>query len=147
MGGIEERLRKYRLIGLDTMCFIYHFEENEEFFPCTRVLFELIEQGEILAVTSMITLIEVLTGAKKAKREDLIERYRYDLLYFPHLKVSFIDSAVADIASDLRVRYRIRTPDAIQIAAAINERANIFISNDESLKKIEEIKVLGIKEM
>ncbi|GAG74921.1 unnamed protein product, partial [marine sediment metagenome] len=39
------------------------------------------------------------------------------------------------------------TPDAIQIATSLEAKADIFITNDSTLKKISEIKVLLLSEM
>jgi len=51
------------------------------------------------------------------------------------------DSDVAETSSDLCVRYGIRTPDAIQVATAIRHTAEKFITNDERLAIVKEIKV------
>jgi predicted nucleic acid-binding protein len=40
------------------------------------------------------------------------------------------------------VRYQIRTPDALQLAAAISAEADAFLTNDHALKRVKEITVL-----
>jgi len=65
-------LRKYPVVGIDTMGFIYHFEENEDYLSFTKVLFSSIEAGIIKAVTSMITLLEILVKPKKEKNKHLL---------------------------------------------------------------------------
>jgi predicted nucleic acid-binding protein len=49
---------------------------------------------------------------------------------------------ISDMASDLRAKYGIKTPDAIQIATTIYGGSKSFITNDETLKKVEEISML-----
>jgi predicted nucleic acid-binding protein len=51
------------------------------------------------------------------------------------------DADVAEISSDLRARYGIRTPDAIQVATAIRHKAEKFITNDERLAFVKDIRV------
>jgi predicted nucleic acid-binding protein len=46
------------------------------------------------------------------------------------------------MASRLRAKYPIRTPDAIQIAVGILYHASFFLTNDPNLRKVSEIKVL-----
>ena len=46
-GDVRERLRGHRAVGIDTMVFIYHFEENPDYQPVTRSILELVEVGEI----------------------------------------------------------------------------------------------------
>jgi len=50
-------------------------------------------------------------------------------------------------SSDLRAKYVIKTPDAIQIATTICGGSKSFITNDESLKKVEEIRVLLLDDL
>ncbi|MBU4227156.1 PIN domain-containing protein [bacterium] len=66
---------------------------------------------------------------------------------FPNLQVKELNENIADIASGLRANYNINTPDAIQIATSLEAKADIFITNDATLKKISEIKVLLLSEM
>ena len=47
-------------------------------------------------------------------------------------------------AADLRARFNLRTPDAIQVATAIIAGAQAFITNDARLKSVTEIPVLLI---
>lgn len=132
---------RQRIFALDTNIFIYHFEENPEYVSFTEDLFEKIESGRVRAVTSVLTLHEILTGARKAGDERLVVLYRDLLGSFPNLHIIPFDADVAEISSDLRARYGIPTPDAIQIATAIHQKAETFISNDARLARIDEIKV------
>lgn len=132
---------RQRIVALDTNIFIYHFEENPEYVSFTADLFEKIESGRVRAVTSVLTLHEILTGARKAGNERLVDLYRDLLGSFPNLHMIPFDADVAEISSDLRARHGIPTPDAIQIATAIRHKAETFISNDERLAHIKEIKV------
>lgn len=58
-----------------------------------------------------------------------------------------VDIKMSDMASDLRARYNIRTPDAIQVATTILAGAGTFLTNDESLKRVKEIKVSLLEDM
>jgi len=132
---------RQRIVGLDTNIFIYHFEENPKYVSFTEDLFEKIESGRLRAVTSVLTLHEILTGVRKAKEARLITLYRDLLGSFPNLAMMSFDADVAEISSDLCARYGIRTPDAIQVATAIRHRAETFITNDDRLAIIKDIKV------
>ncbi|MFZ5800586.1 MAG: type II toxin-antitoxin system VapC family toxin [Candidatus Omnitrophota bacterium] len=63
-----------------------------------------------------------------------------------------LDERVAEKDAELRAKYhgngfRIQTPDAIQIATGILNGAEVFVTNDCSLKQIEEIKLILLDEM
>lgn len=144
---MEESKLKGKIIGLDTMVFIYHFEKNQIYSPLTFSIFESLEKGNFKGITSILTLLEILVKPKKENNLLLIERYKLLLETFPNLQVQEINENIADIASTLRANYNINTPDAIQIATSIEGKADMFITNDETLKKISEIKVLLLSEM
>lgn len=138
---------KGKVVGLDTMVFIYHFEENQAYSPLTFSIFESLEEGNFNGITSILTLLEILVKPKKENNLLLTERYKLLFETFPNLQVKEINENIADIASSLRANYNINTPDAIQIATSLEVKADIFITNDVTLKKISEIKVLLLSEM
>lgn len=139
--------RKVRRVGLDTMCFIYHFEKNYKYLPITETLFRQIERGRWAGVTSVLTLLEVLTGTRKAGNQEMAEKYRFIFRAFPNLTMVMVDEAVADHASVIRAEYGIRTPDAIQLATAFLHHADIFLTNDETLKRVSDIEVITLDDL
>jgi len=144
---MEELNLKGKIIGLDTMVFIYHFEENRVYSPLTFSIFESLEKGNFNGITSILTLLEILVKPKRENNLILTERYKILFETFPNLQVKTLDENIADIASSLRANYNINTPDAIQVATSLETQADIFITNDKTLKKISEIKVLLLSEM
>jgi predicted nucleic acid-binding protein len=138
---------KGKVVGLDTMVFIYHFEENQVYSSLTFSIFESLEEGNFNGITSIITLLEILVKPKKDNNLLLTERYKLLFETFPNLQVKELNENIADIASSLRANYNINIPDAIQIATSLEVKADIFITNDATLKKISEIKVLLLSEM
>ena len=137
MKGIRDKI-----IGIDTMVFIYHLEDHPDYSHITERIFEAVEHGKYNAVTSVITLIEILVKPRRDGNLAVAKDYKDLLLTFPNLKIINLDLKISDIASDLRAKYGIKTPDAIQIATTIYGGSKSFITNDESLKKVEEISVL-----
>ncbi|KYH42752.1 MAG: hypothetical protein AYL33_001000 [Candidatus Bathyarchaeota archaeon B63] len=144
--SIKELLEKYRIVGIDTAAFIYHFEENEEYLPFTDILFEMIETGKMRGVTSTITLMEVLVKPKRDGNEEAANEYKFILQTFPNLEIKQVDAEVAERAAEIRARYGVRPPDALQVAASLTNNADAFITNDEELKRIREIETVIMKE-
>ena len=134
------------IVGIDTMVFIYHLEDHPEYSSVTEKLFDAVEKGKYRAVTSFVTLIEILVKSKIEGRLKVVSEYRDILLTFPHLKFCQLDLEISDLASTLRAKYSIKTADAIQVATAMAENADAYVTNDERIKKIEEIKVLLLSE-
>jgi len=98
--------------------------------------------GGIEAITSTITLLEVLVHPFRTKNDILAERYRDILLCSEGLTTFEILHEVSEMSSKLRAKHSIRTPDAIQIAVGLIYRASKFLTNDSALKKVSDIDVL-----
>ncbi|MCI0617734.1 PIN domain-containing protein, partial [bacterium] len=113
----------------------------------SEILFEAWERGTHHGVTSVMTLLEVLVKPKRDQNLDAVRDYKDLLLTFPNLDVFVIGAECADVASDIRARYGIRTPDAIQIATALLADATAFITNDDQLKQIKELDVVLLDEL
>jgi predicted nucleic acid-binding protein len=136
------------LIGLDTAPFIYHFESHPEFGGVMRTFFrECIDTGRNPAVTSVVTLAEVLVQPKSLGRADLVARYREYLTGAPGVRLHPLDVTSAEQAADLRASYGLRLPDAFQIAACLGAGATVFLGNDTKLRQVRELKVVLLSEL
>ena len=76
----------------------------------------------------------------------MAEKYRDILLHAEGLTTVEIFHEVSELSSKLRAKYSIRTPDAIQIAVGIIYGANAFLTNDSSLKKVRDIRVVMLED-
>lgn len=138
---------KDKIIGIDTMVFIYHFEDHPGYSHTTEKILGAVEEGRYHAVTSVITLLEILVKPKREGNLSAAKDYKDLLLTFPNLKIYDLDMRIADMASDLRARYGIKTPDAVQIATTISGGGKTFLTNDGTLKNIEEVRVMLLDEI
>jgi predicted nucleic acid-binding protein len=139
---LKKLLKKYHVIGLDSQIFIYHFEDNPIFKPLTMTLFNLMEEGEIIGVTSILSILEIIVKPKEKEDQNLVNEYKFLLNTFPNLVIGKIDDDVIDLAAYLKANYSFDTTLSIQLATAKLYDANCFISNNQNLKKIQEIKVI-----
>lgn len=144
---IKRLFKGHEVVGFDTMAFIYSMEAKKPYISLLRSIFYYIEEGFAKGITSTITLAEILVKPIQDQNIKAIKDYKFLLNNFPNLKMVNIDAKVAEKGAELRAKYEIRTPDALQIASAIEDRATIFFSNDDRLKKIEEIEVVVLKEI
>ena len=94
------------------------------------------------AVTSTITLAEIFTKPLVEKKYGRVDEIKFTLKSFSTLTMFAVDEKLAEAAALVRVRYGIRLPDALQVAAAIQGGASLFITNDKRLKKIDAFELL-----
>ncbi len=128
-------------IALDTMIFIYAFEEQPVFLPLLKPFFREVEKGRIIAVTSTLTLAECLVQPFRAKAIELAARYKTLFRDFPHLSIIPVTEEIAERAAWLRAQYQMKTPDAIQLATALVTGSHVFLTNDEGVPKLKEIQI------
>lgn len=139
--GLVDEVRGLR-ICIDTAPIICFIEKHQKYLNIIRPVFIEIDSENIEAITSTITLLEVLVHPFRTKNENLAERYREILLYSKGLTTFEIFNEVSEMSSKLRAKYSIKTPDAIQIAVGVLYGAGKFLTNDPDLKKVSDIKVL-----
>jgi predicted nucleic acid-binding protein len=145
MGWVEDL--KGKVVGLDTSPFIYYVEQYTDYIDMLRKFFHAVDRGEILIVTSVITLLETLAQPLKKGDTVLAEKYRTILLHTKGLEMAIVSSHIAEGAARLRARYNLRTPDAIQMATAIDFNAPFFLTNDMKLPSSAELQVLKLDEL
>lgn len=118
---------------LDTNIFIYAIEKGNRWTELLRTLFEAIDRGQIRAVTSELTIAEVLTKPYAVGAEDLIQRYQVVLSGEGALHVVPVDRSVLDFAAQVRAQTHVKLMDAIHIATASDRICDAFLSNDTRL--------------
>lgn len=138
----QNLLSKSKRIGLDSMAYIYLLEEHPKLSVLVENIFERAENNKLVIVSSALVLIEVLTGLRKSKKQDVEKEFQYIISEFPYLEIHNMDKNLVNSVVDLRVNYNLKTPDAIHLATAIEHKADVFITNDKQLKKVKEIAIL-----
>ncbi len=127
---------------MDTSPFIYLWERHPCYQALASELFNHLNRPGVQGVTSMITLIEACVHPKRNGRDDLVQAYEKALLRSRQVQTMPVDEDVARRAVELRARYGMRVPDALQIAASLEAGATAFVTNDKRLARVQEIQVL-----
>jgi predicted nucleic acid-binding protein len=96
------------------------------------------------AVTSTLTIAECLVQPFRAKALELAARYKILFRDFPHLSLIPVSDEIAEKAAWVSAQYKVKTPDAIQLATALITGSHAFMTNDEALPSVEGIRVLTL---
>lgn len=131
-------------VGLDSAIFIYFVEDHAEFGPMVEAVFAAMDRGRLLGVTSTVTLLETLVVPYRAGALDLVHRYEAFLTRGRGLSLVDIDRRLLHAAAQLRARFRIGTPDALQIAAALRSGCSTFVTNDRALPPVPGLRILQL---
>lgn len=145
MGWVEDYHGKS--VGLDTAPLVYYIEDHPTYAELLAPFFEAVTSGEIRIVTSTVTLLEVLVHPLKHGDDRLAHEYNDILLSSPHILTVPVTPATAQTAAELRATGKLKTPDAIQLATAINHRASAFLTGDRDFSDFDLLKILRVRDL
>jgi len=91
---------------------------------------EAVESGQISGLITTVTLAEVLTLPAKAGDRQAMQDYELYLTHFPNLRLVPLDAVLARETALVRAATGLRTPDAVQVAAARLSGADAIVTND-----------------
>ena len=124
---------------VDTAPWIYILEDHPVWASQFVGLFEAAERGRLQLALTTVTLAEVLAGPFKAKQTALAKRYEKALGRYHVVPLS---AQVAVMAAQLRVQYRLKLPDAVQLASALDIGAAALVTHDRDFSKVQDFPVL-----
>jgi predicted nucleic acid-binding protein len=131
-------------VGIDTAIFVYYVEEHPTYVGLVSPLFEALDESRCQAVTSALTLLETLVVPYREGNPAIAERYEILLSRSRGLKLVELDHALLRVAARLRADYGVKTPDSIQLAAAVSKGCTTFVTHDRPLSKVQGIRILQI---
>lgn len=142
MGWVDQLRGK--VVGVDTAPFIYFIEDHAQFADRLEPFFQAVDSGEIMIVSSVITLTEVLTQPLRLGDEGLAQTYEDFLFSSTGVTLLPVGESMAQLAAELRAVHRLKTPDAIQLATALSQQATAFLTNDRDYGTHQEIEILRL---
>jgi predicted nucleic acid-binding protein len=134
-------------LGFDTSPIIYFIETHPQYDGLVTEIFQRVSNGLFEGITSVISLTEVLIHPLRCGDAALKQQYSDLLINAANFQTLPIDIKIATSAADLRARYNLRTPDALQIATAITAGCDAFITNDAALRRVSELRVLVLDQL
>jgi predicted nucleic acid-binding protein len=131
-------------IGVDTVSFIYFIEEHPRFLPIILPLFREADEGKRSLVTSSLTLMEVLVVPYRAGNRSLAQRYEALLTRGRGVRLIDLSHDQLRAAAQLRGATGVKTPDALQLVAAISAGCSTFLTNDRRLPAIPGLRIVEL---
>lgn len=131
-------------VALDTAPIIYYVEQNRRFMPVLEPLFAAIANGAITAVTSEVTLLEVLVIPYRAGNHELANQYETILSGSRGLHLVPLNRDLVRAAARIRALSGMKTPDAFQLAAALATGCSALITNDRAFRTLGNMVVLQL---
>lgn len=132
----ETLMLQQGLVHLDAGVLALHTAGARAALPLTRTLFQLMETGELKAQTSALTLYQLLMESYRRGEETTADRIEQLIGSLPGLRVIPLDGRVARQAAQVRARIGGRLERSVQLASALSEGADLFLTPHSSLKRV-----------
>jgi len=127
---------------LDACALIYRFEGNAALRDATTGLIAELtaNQPKVALAVSRLSVLECRVKPLREGDSALLQRYA---AFFAAVQVIELDAHVVEIATDLRARQGLKTPDALQAACALRWQSMgekvVFLTADNGFAKVPEL--------
>jgi predicted nucleic acid-binding protein len=137
-------LQRHKRIALDTSVFIYSLEKNPRYLALADGVLAWVEQSGHSAVTSTITMTELLVKPYRVLEEKGVSEIYELLSAYPNLEWIAPDLDIADLAARYRAVYRLKIADALQAATTVRSGATGLVTNDAIFERIQAFETLTL---
>lgn len=144
---ISDALRDVTHLFLDTAPVIYFVEKHPTYLDLVAPIFQRIDAGSIVAVTSPVTLAECLVMPYRLGLTRLQQDFTDLIVYGQSTIFASIDHDVARQAAELRASYNVSLADALQIALALQMGCEALLTNDGALERVKELRMLVVEKL
>lgn len=144
--GIESLLQNNQCIALDTNVFIALFSREVLGKKVVPIIDAAANQGKLELIASVLSFAECAVKPYQEGNWMALDQIKL-MFQMPHLTLFPVDDRVAEEAARIRAIYNFKMPDAIHLATAIIQQADVFLTNDYKLATIKEIPVIILEEL
>lgn len=132
-----------RSVIVDTNVFVSARNRNERGSQAAREILNRIDQGELRAMISTITIAELRAGISEHEVRTV---WRAMLSHFqtsPNYEVEGVDSDIAEAAGELRSSSKLTLPDAVVVATGHLRGASLLVTQDKEIGRRQSILAVG----
>lgn len=140
-----KNLSQINKIGLDVNIILYYLHQDKSFGKQSLKLLTATETKT--KIISALVYTEAFVYVFEDDDESLVKKQLKALESIPKLQIIVPTKQICLTAAQLRAAYKLKTPDAIHLATAIDSGCDAFITNDSNLKKVQEITVLTLRDI
>lgn len=133
-------------VYIDTPVLIYTLENHPDFYPVLKQLWAKFENNQVSIASSELIITEALVSPLRSGNIVSIANYE-QLIFHAGINLIPIDRSILLAATKLRVKYKLKTPDAIHAATALSIGCNRFITNDKGFCNIAGLPTLILSEV
>ena len=132
---------------LDANIFIYFVEGHAAFASSLGLLFQRIDDDSVIAVTSEMTLAEVLVKPFADSKPHIAELYAQILAVGSQVQIVPVSRDILLSSARLRAQWGGKLFDAVHVATAMQSSCDILLTEDRSIRTPSGLAVVRIGQM
>lgn len=137
----------FKRVFIDTAPIIYFLENSSLYMESMGKFLTRCMKEHIQIVTSTLTIEEYLVSPYSNGKLEYVDNFKRFIKYM-NVEVVDIDSVIAEQGARIRGQYRnFKAMDALQIAAAIVKKCDMFFTNDKQLRQEKEIPCMTMEDI
>ena len=125
---------------LDASAIIYGMEGCSDLRKAVLAWVTQVDSSGGAIITSRLSRLECRVRPLREGQSALLAQYE-QFFQRQSLQVVDVGASVLELATDLRVRYGFKTPDAIHIATAMEGGVDFILTGDRDMTRCNEIRV------
>jgi len=129
-------------IGLDTNFFMAIFQAEADKIDSSAKIMEMIANGDLIAIVSTITLIEVATLFCQRQEPEKAKKAVALVTSLPNTIYVDVTKEMSFVSAELKVSEKLSIADAIILSAAIELSADVFLTFDSDFDRVARIKCI-----
>lgn len=134
----------FNRVFLDTSPIIYYLQKNEPYFIIMRTLLLQFQQSFVALVSSDLTIAEYCVRPYKTNNLLLIQALE-GFVKDANIEIAHTSWSIAMRAARIRAEYpAFKAVDSLQIATAIENGCDLFLTNDKQLRQFEGIQCMTL---
>ena len=139
-------MTEFKRIFLDTSPVIYYLQQDLLYFEKTKDIFFTLSMSGAEFVLSDITIAEYCVFPFRNEKYKLIEELK-GFIKEAKIKVFHTSENIAITAARIRAEYKgFKAMDALQIATAMENDCDLFLTNDKQLRQFKELNCVTVEE-
>ncbi|MEK6921303.1 MAG: type II toxin-antitoxin system VapC family toxin [Nanoarchaeota archaeon] len=133
------------MLYMDANFFIFAVLDTTEKGEKARKILREIVAGKRQAITSVLTLDEILWVLRRNKKEEIRRKVIEDIYAIPNLEVKAVSALIPLRALEYIEKYNLKPRDAFHCACMEEFQINIIVSDDADFDKVKNITRLKIE--
>ena len=134
------------MVYLDANSVIYTVEKHPIYGPLLHPLWQAAQANVIEVVSSDLVLMEVLVGPLKSGNISLAQTFE-QALGGTDMRLLPITQPILRRAAQLRATTKLKTPDALHAATALEAGCALFVSNDLGFRSVPNLPLVILNDL